>query len=158
MAAAPPTPASTHRAGGGGLHTPAVVARPHGTADSAASSSRAQARWSLLTPGARVFRLERLPVRRYRPARRDVRPGFRDALAISQRIGVVRCPLARRKGNAVTYTLVKTRRSQKQRLQHNSASRAPLSCPAEGHPADRCVGICAGKWDGRRPSYNFWDA
>ena len=60
MAAAPPTPTSGGRRGGGGHHTPAVAARPHGTADSAASSSRAQARWSLLTPGARVLRLERL--------------------------------------------------------------------------------------------------
>ena len=68
-----------------------------------------------------------LSVRGVRPEFWDVRPGKRDALAVSQRIGVVRCPLARRKGNAVTYTLVKTRRSQKQRLQHNSASRAPLS-------------------------------
>ena len=39
----------------------------------------------------------------------------------------MRCPLAGRKGNVVSYSLVKTRRSQKQRLQHNSASRAPLS-------------------------------
>ena len=62
-----------------------------------------------------------------RPGPRDVRPGNRDALAISQRNGAVRCPLAGRKGNVVSYTLVKTRRCQKQRLQHNSASRAPLS-------------------------------
>ena len=39
-------------------------------------------------------------------------------------IGVVGCPLAGRKGNGVSYTLVQTRKSQKQRLQHNSASRA----------------------------------
>jgi hypothetical protein len=36
-------------------------------------------------------------------------------------------PVARWKGNVVSYTPVKSRRSQKQRLQHNSASRAPLS-------------------------------
>ena len=41
--------------------------------------------------------------------------------------GMERCPLAGRKGNGVSYTLLKTRKSQKQRLQHNSASRAPLS-------------------------------
>ena len=39
----------------------------------------------------------------------------------------MRCPLAGRKGNVVSYTPVKSRRSQKQRLQHNSTSRAPLS-------------------------------
>ena len=45
----------------------------------------------------------------------------------TDRIGVVRCPLAGRKGNGVRYTLLQTRKSQKQRLQHNSASRAALS-------------------------------
>ena len=60
MAAAPPTPASIHRAGGGGHHTPAAAARPRSTADSATSSSRARARWSLLTTGAKAYRLERL--------------------------------------------------------------------------------------------------
>ena len=65
-------------------------------------------------------------VRGVRPEFWDVCPGNRDALAISQRNGAVRCPLAGRKGNVVSYSLVKTRRSQKQRLQHNSASRAPL--------------------------------
>ena len=39
----------------------------------------------------------------------------------------IRCPLARRKGNGVSYKLLQTRKSQKQRLQHNSASRAALS-------------------------------
>jgi len=39
----------------------------------------------------------------------------------------VRCPLAGRKGNGVSYALLQTRKSQKQRLQHNSASRAALS-------------------------------
>ena len=68
-----------------------------------------------------------LAVRDMRPGRRDVRPGNRDAPAISQRNGVGGCPLARRKGNVVSYTLLQKRRSQKQRLQHNSASRAPLS-------------------------------
>ena len=62
-----------------------------------------------------------------RPAGQDVRPGNRDALAISQRNGAVRSPVARWKGNVVSYTPVKSRRSQKQRLQHNSTSRAPLS-------------------------------
>ena len=62
-----------------------------------------------------------------RPAAQDVRPGNRDALAISQRNGAVRSPVARWKGNVVSYTPVKSRRSQKQRLQHNSASRAALS-------------------------------
>ena len=62
-----------------------------------------------------------------RPDPQDVRPENRDALAISRRIGVVRCPLAGRKGNGVSYTLLQTRKSQKQRLQHNSASRAALS-------------------------------
>ena len=62
-----------------------------------------------------------------RPENGGVRPGFRDAPAISHRIGVVRCPLAGRKGNGVSYTLLQTRKSQKQRLQHNSASRAALS-------------------------------
>ena len=38
----------------------------------------------------------------------------------------MRCPLAGRKGNGVSFTLLQTRKSQKQRLQHNSASRAPL--------------------------------
>jgi len=69
----------------------------------------------------------RCTVRRMRPGPRGVRPGNRDALAISHRIGVVRCPLAGRKGNGVSYTLLQTRKSQKQRLQHNSASRAALS-------------------------------
>ena len=67
------------------------------------------------------------PVTYTRPENGDVRPGFRDAPAISHRIGVVRCPLAGRKGNGVSHTLLQTRKSQKQRLQHNSASRAPLS-------------------------------
>ena len=65
-----------------------------------------------------------LTVRRYRPARQDVRPGFRDAPAISQRHGVGGCPLARRKGNVVSYTLLQKRRSQKQGLKRRSASRA----------------------------------
>ena len=65
-------------------------------------------------------------VRGDRPALRDVRPGKRDALAVSQRIGAVRSPVARWKGNVVSYTPVKSRRSQKQRLQHNSTSRAAL--------------------------------
>ena len=39
----------------------------------------------------------------------------------------MRSPVARWKGNVVSYTPVKSRRSQKQRLQHNSTSRAPLS-------------------------------
>ena len=64
MAAAPPTPALVTRDGGGGLHTPAAADRPGRSVDSAASSSRARARWSLLTPGARAYRLERL-LRRY---------------------------------------------------------------------------------------------
>ena len=34
-------------------------------------------------------------VRRMRPGPRGVRPGNRDALAISHRIGVVRCPVSR---------------------------------------------------------------
>ena len=59
-------------------------------------------------------------------------------LAISHRIGVVRCPLAGRKGNGVSYTLLQTRKSQKQRLQHNSASRAPLSLPRMGRSAPWC--------------------
>ena len=49
-----------------------------------------------------------------RPENRGgVRPGFRDAPAISHRIGVVRCPLAGRKGNGVSYTLLQTRGSLK---------------------------------------------
>ena len=80
----------------------------------------------------------RLPVRCMRPENGDVRPGFRDAPAISHRIRVVRCPLAGRKGNGVSYTLLKTRKSQKQRLQHNSASRAPLSLPRMGRSAPWC--------------------
>ena len=63
-------------------------------------------------------------VRGVRPGFWDVRPGNRDALAISQRRGAVRCPLARRKGNVVSYTLLQKRRSQKQRLKRRSASRA----------------------------------
>ena len=59
-----------------------------------------------------------------RPGPRDVRPGNRDAPAISQRHGVGGCPLARRKGNVVSYTLLQKRRSQKQRLKRRSASRA----------------------------------
>ena len=79
-----------------------------------------------------------LAVRRARPADQDVRPAEQDALAISRRIGVVRCPLAGRKGNGVSYTLLQTRKSQKQRLQHNSASRAPLSLPRMGRSAPWC--------------------
>ena len=63
-------------------------------------------------------------VRGVRPGFQDVRPGFRDAPAISQRHGVGGCPLARRKGNVVSYTLLQKRRSQKQRLKRRSASRA----------------------------------
>ena len=63
-------------------------------------------------------------VRGVRPGFQDVRPGNRDAPAISQRHGVGGCPLARRKGNVVSYTLLQKRRSQKQRLKRRSASRA----------------------------------
>ena len=66
-------------------------------------------------------------VRSIRPENGGVRPGFRVAPAISHRSGAVRSPVARWKGNVVSYTPVKSRRSQKQRLQHNSTSRAPLS-------------------------------
>ena len=66
-------------------------------------------------------------VRRARPGPRDVCPGYRDTPAISHRIGVVRCPLAGRKGNGVSYTL-QSLLSRLPRLQeHNSASRAALS-------------------------------
>ena len=73
------------------------------------------------------FQLRSKTVSSTRPGNGGVRPENRDALAISHRIGVVRCPLARRKGNGVSYKLLQTRKSQKQRLQHNSASRAALS-------------------------------
>ena len=62
-----------------------------------------------------------------RPENGGGRPGFGTPIAISHRIGVVICPLAGRKGNGVSYTLLQRRKSQKQRLQHNSASRAALS-------------------------------
>ena len=68
--------------------------------------------------------LSRTTVSSTRPENGDVRPGFRDAPAISQRNGVRGCPLARRKGNVVSYTLLQKRRSQKQRPQRRSASRA----------------------------------
>ena len=45
-------------------------------------------------------------VRGVRPGFQDVRPGNRDALAISQRNGAVRSPVARWKGNGVSYTLL----------------------------------------------------
>ena len=66
-------------------------------------------------------------VRSMRPENGGGRPGFGTPIAISHRIGVVICPLAGRKGNGVSYTLLQRRKSQKQRLQHNSASRAALS-------------------------------
>ena len=68
-----------------------------------------------------------LAVRSMRPENGGGRPGFGTPITISHRIGVVICPLAGRKGNGVSYTLLQRRKSQKQRLQHNSASRAALS-------------------------------
>ena len=62
-------------------------------------------------------------VRGVRPGFWDVRPGKRDALAISQRHGVGGCPLARRKGNVVSYTLLQKRSSQKQRLKRRKRGR-----------------------------------
>ena len=90
-------------------------------------------------------------VRRARPGPRDVRPGNRDAPATSQRNGVRGCPLARRKGNVVSYTLLQKRRSQKQRLKRRSASRALCWTHEKAARLFVAARVITQHWPGRRP-------
>ena len=90
-------------------------------------------------------------VRRMRPGPRDVRPGNRDAPAFFQRNGVRGCPLARRKGNVVSYTLLQKRRSQKQRLKRRSASRALCWTHEKAARLFVAARVITQHWPGRRP-------
>ena len=103
-----------------------AAARPEKTVGRSATLRAARDKGRRLGKNVRC-RPHTVSVRSMRPENGGGRPGFGTPIAISHRIGVVICPLAGRKGNGVSYKLLQTRKSQKQRLQHNSASRAALS-------------------------------
>ena len=74
-------------------------------------------------------------VRLPRPERRDVRPGKRDAPAISQPLRRIARANMRSQGNGVSYTLGQTRKSQEQTLKRASASSVADSLLIKGLPS-----------------------